>query len=259
MDRRLQVVCVWSILAFAVLFGIGCFVLAGFIPPPSPAATAQAIAHLYCSKSNAIRIGCTLMMLGTPFILSWGSAIAMQVRRMERGVPILTYMMVACDGFAVMNVALTVVFWAAAAFRPDDVSPDITRALNDIGWFLFNLQWPVFCVWFLCIAVATLRDRNVPRIFPRWVAYVNVSTAVLSAPYGLTLFFKEGPLSGRGAIGFFLPTVVTFAWLLVMSIVAIRAINAIDGDTSAAVLLERDIRLDGPSASRTARGVATDG
>jgi hypothetical protein len=259
MDRRLQVACVWSILAFAVLFGIGCFVLAGFIPPPSPAATAQAIAHLYSSRAQAIRIGCTLMMLGTPFILSWGSAIAVQVRRMERGVPILTYMMVACDGFAVMNVALTVVFWAAAAFRPDDVSPDVTRALNDVGWFLFNLQWPVFCVWFLCIAVATLRDRNLPRIFPRWVANVNVLTAVLSAPYGLTLFFKEGPLSGRGVIGFFLPTVVTFAWLLVMSIVAIRAINAVDGHTSAAVPLERDIRLSGPSAGRTAPGVTTDG
>jgi hypothetical protein len=239
MDRRLQVACVWSVVAFAVLFGIGCFVLAGFIPPPSPAASAQTIAHLYGSNTNAIRIGCLLMMLGTPFILSWGSAITVQVRRMEQGDPILTYMMVACDGFAVMNVALTVVFWAAAAFRPNDVSADVTRALNDLGWFLFDFQWPVFCVWFLCIATAIFRDRNVPPIFPRWVAYANISAAVLSAPYGLMLFFKVGPLSGRGVIGFFLPTVVTFAWLLVMSIVAIRAINAVDGDTNAEAPLER--------------------
>ena len=35
------------------------------------------------------------MMLATPFILSWGAAIAAQVRRTERDAPILTYMMVA--------------------------------------------------------------------------------------------------------------------------------------------------------------------
>jgi hypothetical protein len=242
MDRRLQILCVWSILGFAVLFGTGCFVLAGFIPPPPPAAPAQTIADLYRRNTNAIRLGCTLMMLGTPFILTWGAAIAVQVRRMEPRVPILTYTMLACDGFAVMNVALTVVFWAAAAFRPNEVPADLTLVLNDLGWFLFDLQWPVFCVWFFSIAAATFRDRQVLPIFPRWVAHVNIATALLSAPYGLILFFKTGPLSGRGAIGFFLPTVITFVWLLIMSIVAIRAINSADANTRAAGPSQREMK-----------------
>ena len=138
-----------------------------------------------------------------------------------------------------MNVALTVLFWSVAAFRPNDVAPDVTRTLNDIGWFLFEFQWPVFCVWFVGVAAAIFRDYNIPRILPVWVAYVNIAAALLSAPYGLMLFFKTGAFSGRGLIGFYLPTGVTFAWMLVMSVMVLRALKASGRDVEQATSLER--------------------
>jgi hypothetical protein len=225
LDRKLEIVCAWAVAPFALLFLGGC-VVAGFIPPPSPAASAREIADFYGSGADAIRIGCVLMMVGAAFVVPWGIAIAGQVRRMEGDRPILTYMQVACIGFAVANLGMTVLFWAAAAYRPNDTAPDVIRTLNDLSWFLFSFQYPIFCVWFLSIAAAIFRNSSGTSVFPRWVAHANVGAAVLSAPYELMLFFKTGPFSSRGLITFYFPTAVTLAWMAVMTIVVVRAVRA---------------------------------
>jgi hypothetical protein len=243
-DRKVQLACLWGGPLFAVLYMLGCVPLAGFIPPPSPAASAASIASLYRDNVDEIRVGCVLMMIGAAFIAPWGASIAAQTRRMETGVPILTYVQLACTAFALINVVLIALLWAVAAFRPDDVAPDTTRMLNDFGWFVFLFAWPVFSVWCLAIAVAIFRDRSARPVFPRWVAYVNVWAAVLYAPSALMLFFKTGPFTYRGLITFYETTAVTFAWMLVMTISVIRAIKAMPESqtiTSEAIVASRQL------------------
>src|SRR6266404_9395236 len=61
MGIRAQRICIWGgpislLMAFAGLY------VAGFLPPPSPAASAEQIAAIYREHSLAIRIGAILFM-----------------------------------------------------------------------------------------------------------------------------------------------------------------------------------------------------
>jgi hypothetical protein len=65
-DARFLIACIWCGPIFALIFGIGFAVLAGFVPPPSPHDSAAQIARLF--DSDSIRAGTVVMMAGTPFI-----------------------------------------------------------------------------------------------------------------------------------------------------------------------------------------------
>jgi hypothetical protein len=73
------------------------------------------------------------------------------------------------------------------------------------------------------IAIAVLTDKNPEPIFPRWVGYLNVWTAVLIIPAGLIEFFKTGPFAYDGAISFWFVWLVFFGWIIGMSALVMRA------------------------------------
>jgi len=224
-DRRTQLLCVWTGPALIVLFLVGCIPLADFIPPPSPTAGSEEIATIYRENTDSIRLGCLLMIVGLTLIAPWGATIAMWTRRMEKGYPVLTYTQVACIGASLVIVILIPLVWAVAAYRPADVDPDITRMLNDTAWFLFLFSWPPFSVWCVAIALAILRDRSEPAIFPRWAAYFNLWVAFLLIPAGMMAFFKTGPFAFNGLLAMYLPLAVFFIWMIGMTVLVIRAIN----------------------------------
>lgn len=62
MNTRNQLLCVWSGLAFVVIFMLGFWPLAHFVPPPSPTVTAADIVRIHQTNTWQIRLG--LMMMG---------------------------------------------------------------------------------------------------------------------------------------------------------------------------------------------------
>lgn len=224
-NRLVLKVCAWTGPVFVVGFLIGFVPLAHFGPPPRPTATAADIAATYLDNLTGIRIGCLVMMVALALIAPWGVSIAAWTRRMERGVPILTYGSIACIGAAIVIVELIPMTWAAAAFRPDDVAPDITRAFNDFAWFLFLFTWPPFSIWCGLIAAAVFTDHNKSPLFPRWIGYFNVWAALLFVPGGLMAFFKSGPFAFNGVVTFYIPLSVFLIWMIVMTWAVLRAGN----------------------------------
>jgi hypothetical protein len=225
MSRRAQLVCAWAGPALVVVFLIGCIPLAGFIPPPHPADSAQRIAQIYREHTTSIRLGCLLMTVGLSLIAPWGAALTVWTRRMEqeKQFPTLTYTQVASVAVATVIVVLIPIAWAVAAYRPTDVSPDVTRTWNDFAWFLFLFSWPPFSVWCLAIAGATFGDRA--NTFPRWIGYLNVWVAILFAPAGLMAFFKIGPFAYNGLITMYMPLAVFFIWMIAMTYAMLGAIK----------------------------------
>lgn len=65
-----------------------------------------------------------------------------------------------------MVAVLCFLIWAVAAFRPDDLAPESTRMLHDIGWYLFLFDVSPFMVWMLAIGFAVLMNRSGERLFP---------------------------------------------------------------------------------------------
>ncbi len=58
--------------------------------------------------------------------------------------------------------------WAAAAYRSDN-DPMIVRALNDVGFFLFNLTYSATSLQAISAGIVGLCDKSATPVFPRWV------------------------------------------------------------------------------------------
>lgn len=198
----------------------------GFIPPPSPALSPEELRQIFIDRKLGIRVGTLIQCICYTFYLTWAMSIVMLMRRMERGLPTLTYLSVANTGGGYVFFLLMPITWAMLAFRPELMDPAFMQIMNDWVWFVFILSWPPFAIFMVCIAIAVFRDHNIPTLFPRWVAFFNLWCAVLIMPAALIEFFTTGPFAYDGLISFWFIYIVFFGWIVTMSVVTLRAIAA---------------------------------
>jgi hypothetical protein len=225
----------WSGPLFVVLFFIGLVAFMDFVPPPSPANSAEVTAALYRDHLVSMRIGIVICSLAVAMMASWGASIAVRCRRTEQNFPAFSYTQLACIGVGTMVAVFCFLFWAVAAFRPDDVSPEITRTLNDIGWYLFLFDVSPFMLWMVVVGLAILMNRSGRRLFPRWAGFFCMWVALGEAPAVLILFFKRGPFAYDGLVGFWIPTVAFFAWVIVMTWLVVKDVDAEHAELVAAL------------------------
>jgi hypothetical protein len=207
-----------------VFFFVGLVPFAGFVPPPDPRGSPTEIQALYTDHLTSVRVGLLISTVSVSLFFPWGAAIAVLTRRSESTFPVFTYMQVACVAMAGIVAMFCCMLWSWAAFRPDEIAPETTRAINDLGWFLFLYTWPPFSIWALAIAGAIFCDRSERPVFPRWAAYLNVWVAILLVPAGAMLFFKHGAFAFNGVITFWIPTIAFFIWMPAMSWLILKAV-----------------------------------
>jgi hypothetical protein len=225
MNRTAQLLCAWSGPVLVVLFTIGFVLLAGFIPPPSPTDSPQEITAMYRENLTEIRIGMVLSILAVGLMFPWGAAIAAQTRRTEGGFPVLTYTQLVTVAISAGIFVLDILVWAVAAYRPGDISPETTRTLNDLAWFMFLFSVSPTIIWLVAVGLAVLFDRSNPPVFPRWAGYLSLWAAFLLLPADLILFFKTGPFAFNGLLALYVPFSAFFGWLVAMTVLLIKAIN----------------------------------
>jgi drug/metabolite transporter (DMT)-like permease len=172
MNIRTQRLAVWTGPLLCLLFAVGLIGLAQFIPPPRADASLADVARIYSERTNRLRAGLVLMMLGAGFLASWGGAITTQLKRIEGAHSPMTWTNLACTGANVMVVTVPVMIMIAASFRPDR-NPEITQALNDLAWIMFVMVFPPVMVQELSIAAAVFSHEG-QKVYPRWVGYFNV-------------------------------------------------------------------------------------
>lgn len=83
MDSKQQMLCAWAGPAFVILFCIGIWFVAGFVPPHLPTATATEIAAFYQSDPSRIRIGLVITMFAATTWIPWAAALSAQMKRMN--------------------------------------------------------------------------------------------------------------------------------------------------------------------------------
>jgi hypothetical protein len=74
--------------------------------------------------------------------------------------------------------------------------------------------------------VSILMDHGARQAFPRWSAYFNLFSSFFMCEASLLLFFKKGPFSQNGVLVFYIPMIVFFTWIVVFTVLTVRAINA---------------------------------
>lgn len=230
----------WSGIVVVVSVVVAGAWLMGYIPPPSPAMSAQDFLEFVRSHRTGILAGGAIAVVLWSFWTTWPVPIIILIRRME-GTPVLTYASLALLGSTSAIITIIAVAWSIMAFRAENAA--IVQAFNDFAFYMFLYTWPPFGLWMAIIAVAIFRDINPEPIFPRWVAYYNIMSAWLMAPATLIGVFKSGPFAYNGLLSFWLFVAEFLIWMVVMVIVTFRAFAK----------LERQEKSTTPEGPLTAR------
>jgi hypothetical protein len=224
MSAKTQLGCVYCCYVFIVLFFVGFALVAGFVPPPDPAADAQQIAEFFRDHTVRIRVGMFICLFASALLLPWGGAIAAQMRRAETASAPLTYTWIAAQGCIVIEFVYPCMIWASAVFRPED-DPERFQRANDLAWLLFLGIIETAIVQAFALGVLVLMDSREDPVFPRWFGYFQFWAAAGFAPTGFVLFTRQGPFAWNGLISWWIAISFAFAWLVVTTHVTGGAIK----------------------------------
>jgi hypothetical protein len=205
---------VWLGFVGLALVFVGLLV-ARMLPPPSPAETGDQLARFYQAHTQGIRVGTILMGFGAALIAPWFGVVTHRLRSIPGHGPATAYMQLALAALLVFEIVLPITLIQVVAFRPDRIGGD-TLLLDDLAMILLISPAYTVIVEWLVTGFAILRDRS--RVFPAWVGWVNVGTALCSFPGVTVIFTKHGPWRWSGLFGFWVPAVVFGVWIVAMSV-----------------------------------------
>ena len=215
-NAGVQRIFAWSGLAMLVLFLVGFWAVAGYVPPSGPNESVQKIVHFYASNTTAIHLGLWITMLAAALCATFFTGISIQMRRIEGQHSPLAFAQMICGGLFVIEFIIPLMIWQGADYRPT-LNPTMTYRLHDLGWLFFLGVVSTGVLQAVLIAWAILRDRRERPVFPRWVGYTSLWCGLLFMPGGLIVFFKSGPLDWRGLIAFWVLLVAFVIWVVVRS------------------------------------------
>lgn len=185
-----------------ILLVVGSLIV--FPKPPDLDATAEEFSQFFIDEKDGIRAGVLIVTLGI-FAFVWFLGSLAQTLRVTAGAPRLPSIAFAGGVLSAALLGLTLTAIATAAFRPDETSPELTRALNDIAVLAAVPACAGFAALFGATALVILRGGGLAE----WVGWLCGVTALAQLlPLGV-MFTDEGAFAGDGALGLIVP-VVTF-------------------------------------------------
>jgi hypothetical protein len=191
MAERQQRVCVWGGITFAPLFLIGFALVAGFVPPPSPGMSAEAVARMFADERGRIRTGLWIACAAAPFLAFFVAALTHQIRRIAGSdSPLATAQLIA-GSCLILEFLYPQLVWQTAAYRGER-SPETIQMLNDLAWLPYVGIVGTAMVQMAIIAVVVFQDRRPQPLVPRWCAYLNIWTALGVAPGSSVSHFSSG-------------------------------------------------------------------
>jgi hypothetical protein len=224
-------------LAGVIIFFIG-LLIAGVIPPPSPSEGAGQIHSWLASHTVGIRWGSIVAMFGITLLAPWMAVLSKLFSRIEGPESPAAYCQMAMGALLIISVILPLMMLEVAVFRPDR-PPAVTLALSDVCWILLLGIVYDYLIELFVSATIIFRDKREDTVFPRWVAYFNILIAAMSAPDIFIVTTRNGPFAWNGLAGFWVAAVAFGGWVIVMSVVMIRATNRREGQSSDVSELER--------------------
>lgn len=224
-DYRNQMVLAWCGPACVIGTALSLILIAGLIPPPPAYLTAEQVAAVYRDNPLSIRFGLFIAIFATALLIPFSTGITIQMMRREGGRPALALTQLVCGATGALVLVIAFMVMMMAAFDPGR-PPEVTKGIHDMGWLMLLLPYSPFCLQYIAIATLIFQDKNERPLFPRWVAYYNIWIAISFIPTGLVAFFKTGPFTWHGLIGFWIPLISYAAWFLIMCFALRAAIRA---------------------------------
>jgi hypothetical protein len=215
--------------ACAFLFVIFTFLgLEVFWPqPPSFAWTAERTADYYIEHRTGFLIGVVLCSVGMAFLLAWTVQFCLMLWRLEGRSRAVSAVTLASLAASPVLLSFDLAIFGVAAFRPDEINPEITRALSDIAWLGSQHIWPMLAVGMALAGVLILKTQGRPGSLPSWLGYFSLVVAVCEFGQLPIFFVKSGPLSGNGAAAWYLATFSWGPWILAAGWAMLRVLGRV--------------------------------
>jgi hypothetical protein len=194
-------------------------------PPLSPAADPQDVAAFMADGGVLQKVGLMIALASVGGLLPMSAVLGDQMRRMEGARPIWAQVQLACAALTVWLLSAMLIFFAVAAFRADR-DPQLILLLHDLGWLTFVTPVAMVVVWMASVGAAILGDRGQPPVMPRWVGYLSIWAALLSAPGFAAILFHSGPFAWSGLLVLWIPLVIFLVWWITLTIYLLQAISA---------------------------------
>ncbi|PHH80720.1 hypothetical protein CDD80_68 [Ophiocordyceps camponoti-rufipedis] len=236
-SRNFQLACITGTV-LSLASGLAALIASGFFPPIPPSWTAEQTVSHYRSHTRGMEAGAVLLVVSGTLYIGTAAVASSQMRRIAGQhdtaamLQLTLGAMFGCVAFILPGTLL-----AAANYRLDR-SAEITQVLNDLLWFFLNLPLPAFQFQNCIFAYVILQDTRPNPPFPKAMAYINITVALLLAPALGLHCVKTGPLAWDGALTWWAALVVYGVQQLVEVVCLTRAVLA-EG---------REARGHGPSA-----------
>jgi hypothetical protein len=217
----LIIVAAISMVMTTLLYVVGMFVIAEFLPPPSPGLGVAEVATFYRDNHTSIITGLTMALVGTGFMLPLCVIGSVFLAESEEGFPFFAVMQALCAVVTVLFTAFPNFIWLAAAFRIDR-SPDLIALLHDLGWIMWATPSWGFAFQLICVGV--WRDKRAEP-FLRWMSYLALWVAIGMVYTPLVPFYTtSGPFAWDGLFSFWVAFFSPIFWIILVSLLVIRNI-----------------------------------
>lgn len=225
MAIRAQRIMIWWCLAFATIFALAWGILIGLMPLPPANQPVAEIAAFYSENAMRIRIGAAICAWTGAFMVPLSVVIAVQMARLEKGVP--AWAILAFAGGIMMSMFLVIppLLWGVAAFSPERPA-DVTALMHEFANLMLVTtdQYFIFQMIPLAIIALTRRD-DLHSPFPRWYGYFTIWAALMFEVGAAGFIPKTGPFAWNGLFVFWFPLTIFGAWIAVTSYNLLRALK----------------------------------
>ncbi len=223
--RRHHRIAVWCGTLFTVGMPLGWGLMGGFLTPPLPPSTSPGEIAAFVDAGGILqKLGLMIALASVGGLLPMSAVLGDQVRRMEGARPIWAQVQLTCATLTAWLLSAMLIFFAVATFRTDR-DPQLILLLHDLGWLTFVTPVAMVVVWMAAVGAAILGDRNAPPVMPRWVGYLSIWAALLSAPGFAAILFHSGPFAWSGLLVLWIPLVIFLVWWITLTVYLLKAID----------------------------------
>lgn len=225
--------CAWAGPIFVVGYIASWGALGFNVPPLSPGLPATELHAHYAENSIRLRTAFVLSVFFIPFYMVLSSVVSQVMRKIEGNDGPLAVVEQMGGALTVVVGMVSGICWLTAAYRVEERTPELVRALHDYGWLMFDTTYMVTGVQMLAMATVFLRDRRTQPLIPRLLSWYSVFVVVAFLPLSLLPFFYTGPFAWSGVVCYWVSLGSWFLWVLMLCFYLFRAIGRLEQEEAA--------------------------